>query len=119
MNDQPIEGGAKPALAAHSKDASAPGQGPASRATGNESAKSDRHEPGWSGTADRLSGQVRNAADKVASSVSQAAGEAGRQFSGSGSLTAQMTGFTREQPLAALAAVGALGLIAGFLLSRR
>jgi ElaB/YqjD/DUF883 family membrane-anchored ribosome-binding protein len=102
MNENQLRGGAGPALAAHSKDASAPGQTPASEATGG-----DR-------------GQAGTAGDTLGASVSDAARQTGDYVSEQSSyLTAQGTAFVREQPLLALALTGAVCLGLGFLLGRR
>src|SRR3954447_189710 len=91
MSENQLRGGAGPALAAHSKDASAPGQTPASEATGE-----DR-------------GQAGTAGDTLGASVSDAARQTGHYVSEQSSyLTAQGTAFVREQPLLALALTGAV-----------
>ncbi len=119
MDDKQIEGGAGPALAAHSKDASVPGGNPASSATGHDDKRPGAAASDVSDTVSRVAGQARDAAGKVAASVSNAAGQVRDQVSGQGGATDQVAEFVREKPIAALLATGAVGLILGMLLTRR
>ncbi len=100
-----IEGGAGPALAAHSKDASKP-----HTSVANEAAD----------TVSGLAGQMREAVGHAASSVSEAANAAGETVSRQTSRAAdQAAEFVREQPLVALLATGAICFMLGTLISRR
>lgn len=102
MSEDQLRGGAGPALAAHSKDASAPGQTTASEATG---------EP---------RGQASTAGGTPGASVSDAVKGTGQYAYQQGSqLASQGTAFVREQPLLALALTGAVCFVLGFLLGRR
>lgn len=114
-----LPGSAGPALAAHSKDASAAGSGPTSHATGNGS---DHPSAGTAGVADTVSqwsGQAREAAGRVADAASQYAGEAQQRISEQGGQAIeQAAAFVREQPFTALLATGAVCFILGLLLGR-
>src|SRR3954469_24087384 len=103
MNENQIEGGSGPALAAHSKDASTPGPTSASSATGNQpSGSSSAGE-----TASSLSGQARDAASRMGASVPDAAGRARQSLSAqSGRVADQGSAFVRKQPFVALALTG-------------
>jgi hypothetical protein len=91
MSEYETRGGAGPALAAHSKDASAPGQTAASTTTG-------RNAPGGlarnGGSAESLSAMSCRAMDEGAA-------------------------FIREQPFIAMAATGAICLAIGLMVARR
>ena len=120
MDEKQIEGGAGPALAAHSKDGSAPGPTSASSATGNTNEKSDSATPDVSDTVNRLSGQARDAASRVASSVADAADSAGKRLSEQSGRAAEQTAeFVREQPVIALVVTGTVCLLLGLLLGQR
>jgi ElaB/YqjD/DUF883 family membrane-anchored ribosome-binding protein len=116
MDENQVQGGSGPALAAHSKDASTPGPTSASSATGNDASAS-----GSAGeTVTRLSGQAREAAERMGASVSDAAGRARQGLSEQGSRAAnQGSALVREQPFVALALTGAVCLMIGILLGRR
>lgn len=109
MDENKVEGGAGAALAAHSKDASAPGATPASSATGN-----DQEAPGTIfETASRLAGQV-------GSSISDMAGTGRKDLPDmSGRVADQAAEFVRERPFAALVITGVVCLMMGVLLGRR
>jgi ElaB/YqjD/DUF883 family membrane-anchored ribosome-binding protein len=110
------EGGAGPAIAAHSKDGSAPGATPASSAIGGDP------QPTSSGsdTISGVVGQAREAAGRLGASVSDAAATARQSLAEGGSRAAdQTTAFVREQPIVALALTGAVCLAIGILLGRR
>ncbi len=116
MDENQVKGGSGPALAAHSKDASAPGTTSASGATGNDARGSSSAREAVSS----LSGQAREAAGRMGASVSDAAGRAGQTLSEQGSRAAdQSAALVREQPFMALALTGAACLIIGILLGRR
>lgn len=116
MDENQIPGGAGPALAAHSKDGSAPGPTPASSTTGDSGGR----EGGGAETVSRLSAQAQDAAGRAASAVSGAAESARRNSSEQGGQAVdQMSTFVRDQPIAALAITGVLGLALGVLLARR
>jgi len=102
MSENQLRGGAGPALAAHSKDASAPGRTPASEATGEDRGQA---EPAGGTSAASISGAAKRTTEYVSEQSSY--------------LTAQGTSFVREQPLLALALTGAVCLVLGFLLGRR
>jgi ElaB/YqjD/DUF883 family membrane-anchored ribosome-binding protein len=120
MSDKPIDGGAGPALAAHSKDAAAPGAMPASSATGNERTSSAGAAPGISEKVSRLSEQASEAAGRATSWASASAGNARQALSGQGGRAAdQAADFVREQPLVAIAVTGLVCLALGVLLGRR
>lgn len=95
MEENQTAGTAGPALAAHSKDSSAPGPTPASSATANKDRSGD-----FSETASR--------SPAVRQSISEQGGRAADQ----------VAEFIREQPLVALAIMGAACLTLGFLLAR-
>ena len=116
MDENQVKGGSGPALAAHSKDASAPGTTSASSATGNDARGSSSARE----TVSSVSGQAREAAGRMGASVSDAAGRAGQTLSEQGSRAAdQSAALVREQPFMALALTGAACLIIGILLGRR
>jgi ElaB/YqjD/DUF883 family membrane-anchored ribosome-binding protein len=110
------EGGAGPAIAAHSKDASAPGATSASSTP--ESAPA-----GPSSVSDTISGvagQAREAAGRLGASVTDAAATASQSLADKGGRAADQTAtFVREQPIVALAVTGAVCLAIGILLGRR
>jgi ElaB/YqjD/DUF883 family membrane-anchored ribosome-binding protein len=115
-----VKGGAGPAVAAHSKDASATGSTPASSATGAANRGAVDSAPGTSEAVRELSQQARDAAGRAASSVSDAADSASQLLSGQGARVAhQAASFVREQPLVALVSTGAICLVLGILLGRR
>ena len=117
MDDKHIEGGAAPALAAHSKDAATSSSNPAASTTGAPSTKSPID--GVSDTVSKLASQARDAAGKASSSISDMAGQARGQLAEHGITADQATDFVRERPLTALLAAGGLGLILGMLVARR
>lgn len=121
MSDNPIDGGAGPALAAHSKDASATGSAAASAAQGNnDGASTAGAAPGVTEKVSRLSEQASEAAGRAASWASTSAGNARQALSGQGSRVAdQATEFVREQPMVAIAVTGLVCLALGVLLGRR
>jgi ElaB/YqjD/DUF883 family membrane-anchored ribosome-binding protein len=133
--DVPV-GTAGPALAAHSKDAAAPGQTaasgardthPVSSAVGGSSAASPASgavDPGHGSPAqpqsEGLSGQVSQAAERAGATLSEAAGKAREAIAGQGGQAAdQVAALVREQPLTALAVTGLVGLAIGILIGRR
>jgi len=110
MSESYTEGGAGPALAAHSKDGSVPGQTPASEAIG---------QPASSFASD-MSQHARDAVSNAASSAYSAAGRARDMVSERGGQAADQLGqFVREQPVLALTATAVLCLTLGVLLGRR
>ena len=122
MDDKKIEGTAGPALAAHSKDASAPSSNPASSRTGSPSTGSpSTGSPidGIAGTVGKLASQAREAASKASSSLSDMVDQAREQLADHGVTTDQAADFVREKPLMALLAAGSAGLLLGMLLARR
>ena len=120
MSDNPIDGGAGPALAAHSKDASAAGPSPASSATGEDGGTSSGTTTGISEKVSRLSHSANEAAGRAASWASTSAGNARQTVSGQGGRAAdQAAAFVREQPLIAIVATGLVCLALGVLLGRR
>ncbi len=116
MDESQVVGGAGPALAAHSKDASAHGATQASRATGNDV----RTSSSVSDDGTRISGEVREAAGQVGSSALDPARSARKSLSEPGGHAAERAvEFVREQPFVALAVTGAACLALGILLGRR
>jgi ElaB/YqjD/DUF883 family membrane-anchored ribosome-binding protein len=114
MDENQTPGGAGPALAAHSKDGSVPGPTRASGATGDNGDRA-----GVADTVSRLSGQAREAAGRASSSISGAAGSARQTISDQGGQAVdQVSTFVRDQPLAALAITGMIGLALGVMLAR-
>ncbi len=110
MSESYTEGGAGPALAAHSKDGSARGQTAASETIGSPGRGSVET------TAEQAGDSVRNAA----SSAYNAAGQARDMLSERGGQTASQVGqFVREQPVFMLVVTGLLCLMLGVLLGRR
>ena len=84
-------GGAKPALAAHSKDGSAPGQTPASEASAPKAAL----------PSDSISDTLNSMGDTL------------------NKMTGEACAFAKEQPLATAAIVVLTGMLIGLLLGRR
>ena len=116
MNENQVKGGSGPALAAHSKDASAPGATSASSATGNTAGGPSIA----SETVSSLHRQAGEAAGRIGASVSNAAGWARQSLSEQGNRVAdQGSALVREQPFVALALTGAVCLVIGILLGRR
>jgi len=102
MSETQAQGGAGSAIAAHSKDASAPGQTPASSATGD------------------VQGQVGSVGDRLTESASNAAEQTGQDVSGQGNrLASRGLAFVRERPLLALALTAAACFSLGFVGRRR
>ncbi|WP_158745665.1 DUF883 C-terminal domain-containing protein [Acidisphaera sp. L21] len=117
MDEKSIKGGAGPALAAHSKDASAPGINPASSATDENRPKSATD--GMSATVDRIAGQARDAAGKAAISISTHADEAQEKLAQQDVTPEQARDFVRGKPLTALLAALGVGMVLGLLTPRR
>ena len=114
MNENGISGGAGAALAAHSKDASAHGQTPASGMMGDHGHASG--PGGGSGSP----GTVQEGAGHRGTSAGEAVGNAREALAGQGARAMdQAADFVRGQPLAAMAITGAVCLALGVLLSRR
>jgi ElaB/YqjD/DUF883 family membrane-anchored ribosome-binding protein len=106
MSESYTEGGAGPALAAHSKDGSARGQTTASEATGSPSR----------GPVDTAAEQARDSISNAAASAYNAAGQARDMLSERAGQAGQ---FVREQPVFMLVVTGLLCLMLGLLLGRR
>jgi ElaB/YqjD/DUF883 family membrane-anchored ribosome-binding protein len=117
-NGSQIEGGAGPALAAHSKDAAAASSTPAATATGNEGTQQGGASAPVSDTVTRLSGRARGAASQATGVASKAFGQA-RERLLPADTSEQVAEFVRDRPMAALLGAGAVGLVVGMLLSRR
>ena len=110
------EGGAGPAIAAHSKDASTPGAIPTSSTTESDTGRPSSVAETISGVA----GQAREAAGRLGASASDAAATAKQSLADrSGRAADQTATFVREQPIVALAVTGAVCLAIGILLGRR
>jgi ElaB/YqjD/DUF883 family membrane-anchored ribosome-binding protein len=110
MSESYTEGGAGPALAAHSKDGSIRGQTAASEATSRPATPS----------ASSMAKQSRDAVSNAASAAYHSAGQARDMVSDRGGQAADQLGqFVREQPVFALAIAGFLCLTLGILLGRR
>ncbi len=118
MTDKQIEGTAGPALAAHSKDAAVSAGSPASR-TASETGTRAGETDGLAETVNRLARQAQEAANKMASSVTELATQARDQLSEHGITADQAAVFVREKPLIALLAAGSVGVILGMLIARR
>lgn len=115
MSEEQTKGGAGPALAAHSKDGSAPGLTPASSATGGETA-----QPGSTSGVSGLADQARDVAGQFGASATEAVTKVRQGLSdGGGRAADQTSAFVRDQPLMALALTGAACLAIGILLGRR
>jgi len=99
MSEKQIDGGAGPALAAHSKDASVPSHDPKSSMTGGKP-----HAASASG----LTGAVTNVAS-----------QARDRFTAPGGGAEQVGDYVRENPITALLATGLAGLILGGIIARR
>jgi ElaB/YqjD/DUF883 family membrane-anchored ribosome-binding protein len=117
-NGSQIEGGAGPALAAHSKDATAPSSSPAATATGNQGTQQRGAPAPVSETVTRLSGQARDAASQAAGVASKAIGQARERLLPTGT-SDQVAEFVRDRPMTAMLGAGAVGLVVGMLLRRR
>ena len=110
MSESYTEGGAGPALAAHSKDGSVRGQTAASEATGQPATPS----------ASSMAQQTRDAVSNAASAAYSSAAQAQDVISKRGGQAADQVGqFVREQPVLALMMTGVLCLTLGLLLGRR
>jgi ElaB/YqjD/DUF883 family membrane-anchored ribosome-binding protein len=117
VDDKIIKGGAGPALAAHSKDASALGTNPASVSTGENHTKSATD--GISATVDRIASQAIDAAGKAAISIKKGADEAPEHVTEDGTGPDQVRAFVRKKPLPALLTAVGVGAALGLLISRR
>ncbi len=102
MDEDELIGSAKPALAAHSKDASTAGQTPMSSKTGDA-----KPMPETGG--DKAQTSVRDMAENVRTTLSDHGGRAADQA----------MEFVRAQPLIALSVTGAICFAFGVLLGRR
>jgi ElaB/YqjD/DUF883 family membrane-anchored ribosome-binding protein len=110
MSESYTEGGAGPALAAHSKDGSARGQTAASEATGTTGR----------GSGGAMAGQAQESMSNAASSAYNAAGQARDMLSDRAGQVADQAGqFVRDQPVFMLMVTGLLCLMLGILLGRR
>lgn len=105
LSDQQMKGGAGPAIAAHSKDGSIPGQTPASSATGHDGNAPSGGSGTISGAADQAGETATSARQGLADGMRQAVDDT--------------SAFVREQPLLALASVGVVCLAVGMFLGRR
>jgi ElaB/YqjD/DUF883 family membrane-anchored ribosome-binding protein len=110
MSENKSPGSAGPALAAHSKDASVPGQTPASSTAGHQ----DPPRTGEFGQTLREGAEaaretIRDAAENTRAILSERGGRAAGQ-------TADMV---REQPFVAMAITGVACLAIGILIGRR
>lgn len=115
MTEEEARGGAGAALAAHSKDGSATGATPASKASGNK-----WESNGMSETVTRLAEQAQDGIERSAKVARDAAGSAADTLSKQGGRAVDdATHFVRDQPLLAMVATGIVGLILGALLARR
>ncbi len=101
MSEKQIDGGAGPALAAHSKDASVPSHDPKSSMTG--------------GTPHTAS----TSATGLGSAVTNVATQARDRFTAPGGGAEQIGDYVRENPIMALLATGLAGLILGGIIARR
>ena len=109
-------GGAGPALAAHSKDGSAPGPTAASSTVGTNQQSQGNGSENSSG----ILGQAPEAVQRFGSAVSETASAAASNLSGQSARLGEMTStFVREQPFVAAAVTGAVCLAIGVMLGRR
>ena len=110
MSESNPVGGAGPALAAHSKDGSAPGQTAAAEATGTSAG----------GSASTAAGHARDSISNAASSAYEAADQALDMLSERGGRAGDQLGqFIHDQPVFTLMVTGLLCLMLGILLGRR
>jgi ElaB/YqjD/DUF883 family membrane-anchored ribosome-binding protein len=115
MTEDETRGGAGAALAAHSKDGSATGSTPASKATGNK-----WESNGMSDTVTRIAEQAQDGIERTAKAARHAGENAADTLSKEGGRAVDdATHFVRDQPLLAMVATGVVGLILGALLARR
>jgi ElaB/YqjD/DUF883 family membrane-anchored ribosome-binding protein len=127
MNEHTPAGGAGPAIAAHSKDGSAPRHDPGT--TGDK-----RDLGGFSENLSELSDKASEGVERVKASVREATGNAREALSGGaraasrsarealaegGRAADQAVEVVRDQPLIAMAMTGAICLLFGILLGRR
>lgn len=110
MDENQNTGGPGPALAAHSKDGSAPGQTSASQAAG---------ETGQPTGAKAPAGQARQAAEWMTSSMSDVTHRAREITAQGGDAAKQAADLVRGQPLTAVAVTGVVCLMLGMLIGRR
>ena len=101
MNEKQIDGGAGPALAAHSNDASVPSHDPKSSMTGGQPHAAD------------------STANSLTNAVTNVAGQARDRFTREGGGAEQIGDYVRENPVTALLATGLVGLVVGGFLARR
>jgi ElaB/YqjD/DUF883 family membrane-anchored ribosome-binding protein len=115
MNKNETPGGAAPALAAHSKDVSAPGQAPASNTVGNT-----ENASGVSEAVSGLSQMAHEGVERTKATVREASESARETLSEQGGHAVdQAADFIRQQPLVAVAVTSAICLMIGMLLGRR
>ncbi len=101
MNENQIDGGAGPALAAHSRDASVPSHDPKSSMTGGTPRTAGATASGMTGAVANVASQARD------------------RFTASGGGAEQIGDYVRENPITALLATGLAGLILGGIIARR
>jgi ElaB/YqjD/DUF883 family membrane-anchored ribosome-binding protein len=118
MSDNQIEGGAGPAIAAHSKDALASSSNAAPRTTGSEGSEGRSASATGSEAVNRLSGQAREAASQVGRRASQVSSQVRQRLLPAGT-SDQVAEFVRDRPVAALFGAGVVGLVLGLFLGRR
>jgi len=122
MDQNDNRGGAAPALAAHSKDASAPGQTPASSvqpAPRPSTAESDVLEK-VGGVANEAMNKVGDTASRLKDTMSEYGGRAAERASEYGGRAAeQASDYVHKQPLFALAVTALVCLMIGARLGRR
>jgi ElaB/YqjD/DUF883 family membrane-anchored ribosome-binding protein len=122
MEQNQNRGGAAPSLAAHSKDASAPGQTPASSAmpspqpsTAGNDMMGKAHDV--ANEAMRKVNDVTNDAMRTASDTASKMSDTATKFGSSAA--EQASDYIQTQPLFALAATGLVCLVLGAMLGRR
>ena len=111
MAENDYRGGAAPALAAHSKDASTPGQTPASSA--KPSPQPGGAEPDVMGKLSDAANDAIRTVNDTATKMKDAASEYG------GRAAEQASDYVQKQPLFALAVTGIACLMIGAILGRR
>ena len=113
MSENETRGGARPALAAHSKDAAGQGETP----TSNTRADTGHPEGGPSSSP---GGLAQEGSGRIASSIPDVGKHAKEGVSGqAGPVADRVATFLREQMLTALALAGGIGIALGISIARR
>jgi len=116
MSESNVMGSAGSALAAHSKDASAPGSTSASQVVGSAAQPTQQESDAVSG----ITEQAKATAERITASVSDAAGRTRQSLTNQGShMAGQVTSFVGAQPYTALVLTGVVCFMLGTFLGRR